>query len=221
MQVIDAATGTVLNTQTLSPFQGGDYLSWNISGNVVIKVTNLNPSTNAVVSGLFFGGKPSVTSATFLGTDTTTQGNWHGVYGADGYDIAADTSAGNPKIPSLCNPEHHRRPDLRVGRQHHRPAGPPELREHRPHRLDVVLQQHDELQPEPHRRPVAQSLALRGRFRQPSRSEQVQVIDAATGTVLSTQTLSSFQWWRIPVLDHLGQRRDQGHESQDRDERRN
>ena len=56
MQVIDAATGTVLDTQTLSSFQGGEYLSWNLSGNVVIKVTNLNSRTNAVVSGIFFGG---------------------------------------------------------------------------------------------------------------------------------------------------------------------
>ena len=54
VQVIDAATGTVLDTETLSSFTGGEYLSWNVSGNVVIKVTNLNPKANAVVSGLFF-----------------------------------------------------------------------------------------------------------------------------------------------------------------------
>ena len=54
VQVIDAATGTVLDTETLSSFTGGEYLSWNLSGNVVIKVTNLNPKANAVVSGLFF-----------------------------------------------------------------------------------------------------------------------------------------------------------------------
>ena len=58
---------------------------------------------NAVVSGLFFGGKPAVTAtANFLGTNTTTQGSWHGVYGASGYDIAADTSARNPKLPSYA-----------------------------------------------------------------------------------------------------------------------
>ena len=55
VQIIDAATGTVLDTETLSSFTGGEYLSWNVSGNVVIKVTNLNPKANAVVNGLFFG----------------------------------------------------------------------------------------------------------------------------------------------------------------------
>jgi len=33
---------------------GGTYLVWNISGHVKIQVTNVNPSPNAVVSGLFF-----------------------------------------------------------------------------------------------------------------------------------------------------------------------
>ncbi len=55
VQILDAATGTVLDTETLSSFHGGEYLSWNLSGNVIIKVTNLNPKSNAVVSGLFFG----------------------------------------------------------------------------------------------------------------------------------------------------------------------
>ena len=41
-------------------------------------------------------------SVSFVSTDTTTQGNWRNAYGADGYDIAADTSAGNPKLPSYA-----------------------------------------------------------------------------------------------------------------------
>ena len=103
VQIIDPTTGNVLDTETLGSFQSGEYLSWKLSGNVVIKVTNLNPAQNAVVSGLFFGGMPTITAtAHFLGTNTTTQGSWHGVLGADGYDIEADTSAGNPKIPSYA-----------------------------------------------------------------------------------------------------------------------
>jgi len=31
--------------------------------------------------------------ANFTGTDTSTQGNWHGVYGADGYSIANETQS--------------------------------------------------------------------------------------------------------------------------------
>ncbi|MGA7499857.1 MAG: hypothetical protein WBX00_24265, partial [Isosphaeraceae bacterium] len=41
-------------------------------------------------------------SATFVGTDTTDQGNWRNAFGADGYDIAADTSGTNPKLPSYA-----------------------------------------------------------------------------------------------------------------------
>ncbi len=47
---------------------------------------------NAVVSGFFFGGPPRPL-ATFLSTDTTTQGSWKGVYGADGYNIIGNASS--------------------------------------------------------------------------------------------------------------------------------
>jgi hypothetical protein len=36
--------------------------------------------------------------ANFVGTDTSTQGSWHGVYGADGYSIANDSQS----IPSYA-----------------------------------------------------------------------------------------------------------------------
>ncbi|QEH31592.1 IPT/TIG domain protein [Aquisphaera giovannonii] len=103
IQVVDAGTGTVLDTRALSGFQNGKYLTWNLSGHVLIRVTNTGPS-NAVVGGLFFGAAPAASgaSATFLGTDSTTAGSWRGVYGADGYNIAQDASAGNPKRPSYA-----------------------------------------------------------------------------------------------------------------------
>jgi hypothetical protein len=100
VQIIDPTTGKVLDTEAIGQFQGGAYLTWNLTGNLVIKVTSVG-AANAVVSGLFFGGKPtSIGSAHFLGTNTTTQGNWHGAYGAQGYDLALDSSAGNPKLPA-------------------------------------------------------------------------------------------------------------------------
>src|SRR5207247_1258890 len=36
--------------------------------------------------------------ASFVGTDTSTQGSWHGVYGGDGYAIANDSQS----IPSYA-----------------------------------------------------------------------------------------------------------------------
>jgi hypothetical protein len=93
VQVVDATTGTVLDTQTLSSFHNGTYLSWNISGHVVFRFTQTG-GANAVLSGLFFGGAPTSTStAKYLFSDATTQGNWKSVYGADGYTILGDVTS--------------------------------------------------------------------------------------------------------------------------------
>jgi hypothetical protein len=43
----------VLDTATITPFDGGVYLDWKVSGHVVITVTRLT-AANAVLSGLFF-----------------------------------------------------------------------------------------------------------------------------------------------------------------------
>ena len=53
IQVSNAATAVVLDTQTLSNFGGGVYLFWNFSGPIQIKVTQTT-GPNAVVSGFFF-----------------------------------------------------------------------------------------------------------------------------------------------------------------------
>ena len=54
IDVIDPSTGTVLDTRTISSFQNGDYLTWNLKGHVQFRVTS-TAGLNAVVSGLFFG----------------------------------------------------------------------------------------------------------------------------------------------------------------------
>jgi len=90
------ASGTVLNTQTLtSSFNGGIYLLWNVSGHVKFRITP-NAGANAVVSGLFFDAPTSsAATATFVKMDATTQGNWKSVYGPDGYNVIADGTS-NP-----------------------------------------------------------------------------------------------------------------------------
>ena len=52
--ILDAATGAVLDTRSISAFVNGEYLVWQVRGNVVVRVTNEPGSVNAVVSGLFF-----------------------------------------------------------------------------------------------------------------------------------------------------------------------
>jgi len=93
VQILDATTAAVLDTRSISSFTGGAYLVWNISGHVTISVTQ-NSGPNAVISGVFFGGSSTITSsASFLRSDATTQGNWHGAYGADGYSVANDSQS--------------------------------------------------------------------------------------------------------------------------------
>jgi hypothetical protein len=54
IDVIDAATGVILDSRPLSGFANGVYLRWQVTGSVVIRVTNLKPGSNAVVNALFF-----------------------------------------------------------------------------------------------------------------------------------------------------------------------
>ena len=54
MQISDAATGTVLNTQSISSFHNGLYLDYEVSGHIRVTITR-TAGSNAVLSGLFFG----------------------------------------------------------------------------------------------------------------------------------------------------------------------
>ena len=98
------ASGTVVDTRSVSNFVNGQYLVWTMSGHVTLRITSTHSAhnSNALLEGLFFGGAgpvplPSATStATFLKLDTTTVGSWKGVYGADGYNVIAGASS----IPS-------------------------------------------------------------------------------------------------------------------------
>ncbi len=94
IDVLDAATGAVLDTRTLGGFQSGQYLIWTITGHVIFRVTRTG-GVNAVVSGLFIGGGAGGGgggSATFVHTDSTTQGSWRNVYGAEGTALATEVS---------------------------------------------------------------------------------------------------------------------------------
>jgi hypothetical protein len=97
----DTGTGAVLSTQSASSLSGGKYYVWTISGNVTISFVSTGAHW-AVLSGIFFGpGAPSST-ATFVKVDTSTKGNWKGVYGGDGFNVINDTSANNPAYPSYA-----------------------------------------------------------------------------------------------------------------------
>src|SRR5262249_23769144 len=89
IEILDG-NDNVLDTRTLTSFTGGRYFVWSVTGHVEIRATA--QSTNAVIEGVFFGGAgtAATSTATFLTTDTTTQGNWKGKYGAEGYTVVGD-----------------------------------------------------------------------------------------------------------------------------------
>ncbi len=105
VQITDASTGAMLDTQTLSKFSQGVYLEWRVFGDVVITITNL-AGPSAVVSGLFIDPSSGSaadtipTTASFTKLDTTTSGNWIGVYGSQGYnDLGSGVS--NPTYATI------------------------------------------------------------------------------------------------------------------------
>jgi hypothetical protein len=68
VEILDASTGAVLNTQTVTGFGSGKYLVWDLKGNVRVRLTKI-AGFNAVLSGLFFG--PATTSGGTVQQTTT------------------------------------------------------------------------------------------------------------------------------------------------------
>jgi thermitase len=53
VDVLDAATNTVLSSQTVSSYNGGKWLVWSVSGNVKFRITRTG-GANSTLSGVFF-----------------------------------------------------------------------------------------------------------------------------------------------------------------------
>jgi hypothetical protein len=102
----DPSTNTVLASTDVTHFTSGEYVVFNVSGHVQFTITNDPGSLNAVESGIFFdpgpggssgGGTSTVTpAASFINTDTSTKGTWTGVYGSDGFSVIG----GSTSLPS-------------------------------------------------------------------------------------------------------------------------
>src|SRR5581483_7647622 len=97
LQVTDAVTGAVLDTQNLSNFTNGTYVSWNASGHVKINVT-VTAGGTGVISGVFFGG--GISPASVVMAPNQQQQFTAKVAGANNgnvtWAIANVTNPGNP-----------------------------------------------------------------------------------------------------------------------------
>ncbi|MDB6026835.1 MAG: hypothetical protein JWM68_3058 [Verrucomicrobiales bacterium] len=260
VQVTDATTGAVLNSQNVSAFNGGKYLVWEIKGHVKITFTRSSGS-NTVISGIFLdpaastttnpapivtntapvitnstpivtnttpvvtNSTPVVTNTTpvvtnstpvvtntppvvtspnaaqFVTVDTTTKGNWNGVYGAAGYNMMGYTTA----LPAFAQVTASGKTDWvwqwsttdsralqKPGVWTDREAGTwyadsfsidVNLTDGKSHRVAFYCLDWDLTS---------------------NRSQTVEISDATTGTVLSTQTVSGFGSGKYLVWDLKG-----------------
>ncbi len=190
VQISDAGTGTVLDTETISSFTSGVYLDWKVSGNLLITITR-TAGANAVLNGLFLdptSSPPPTATATFLKQDATTQGSWIGTYGAQGYDIvsgptslpANDTVTPSGQSTYTWTTTSSDPRALQVPGSSNRVAAVwysatsftvnVNLADGQAHDLELYFVDWDNK----------------------GRGEQVQISDAGTGTVLDTETISSF-----------------------------
>lgn len=107
----DLSDNAQLSSTNVTSFEEGEYLVYNVSGDVQFTISNDPGSLNCVLSGLFFdpanggnnggnsgggGGTQTPATASYIGTDTTTEGNWNGVYGQGGYSVVG----GSTSLPS-------------------------------------------------------------------------------------------------------------------------
>ena len=71
IDVIDWATNALIDSRTVSQFNGGKYLVWDIRGRVKITVNKVGGKT-AVISGIYFGGSAPTPAPTPTPTPTPT-----------------------------------------------------------------------------------------------------------------------------------------------------
>lgn len=193
VQVIDAGTGDVLDTRSISNFSGGQWLVWNLLGNLQITITNTGGWLNAVASAIAFGAKPAppatTSTATYVSTDSVTAGTWGGKYGTDGYSIIG----GQTSLPSYAqlsvtgdqtwiwqaNATDPRAPQVSPSSSSRTAACDfsitsftlnLNLTDGQTHRVGLYMVDYDNL----------------------GRSQTVQIADASSGVVLDTRTVSQF-----------------------------
>lgn len=194
ISILDAGTQAVLDTETFSNFHNGIYAVWDIQGNVIIQVTG-TAGINAVVSGIFFGPASapatSTNTATYTGSDTTTQGTWTSHYGSNGALIVNgantlpayantnltgaaewtfDSTTADPRALQIASGSASRTAavDYSTGSSFNIALS---LTDGKAHKLSLYLLDWDTT----------------------ARAETVTILDAGSNTVLNVQSFSSFQ----------------------------
>ena len=98
VSILNPQTGAVLDSHMVSSYRNGQYLIWNLSGNIEIQVTNVS-GPNAVISGLFFSppgsGIPTIWGVSqnvgTVGSSVTVLGTTFGSSGTLAFNGTAAT----------------------------------------------------------------------------------------------------------------------------------
>jgi hypothetical protein len=90
VEVVDAASNTLLDRRTIDGFTNGQWWAWQVHGHVQFRFTNL-AGPDCLASAVVFGGGAQ---AAFVSEDAVTQGNWKPYYGSDGQYIAGGVQLG-------------------------------------------------------------------------------------------------------------------------------
>jgi hypothetical protein len=206
VDVIDAASGALLDSRAATGFTDGQYLVWNIKGRVLFRI-RLTGGANAVYSAAFLdpaagGTTTGATTATFLGTNTTTLGNWKGTFGSAGYAIANDSSS----LPSYATVVHRgalwtwssTTADTRALQKGASSTDRIAATWYGYSPFDMDLNFTDG-------RSHKTSIYVLD-WDRASRVETIQVIDAASGAILDSRTVSAFsggQYWSWTIGGHV------------------
>jgi subtilisin family serine protease len=191
VSIVDAATGFTIDSEEVSNFTKGEYLSWDLQGKVDIVVTSI--SGGAVYSGLFFDA-PDTKPTAFYNIDPYTAGsNWRNTYGSQGDTIFGDANTDtNPTYVSAFSvvggtlqTVKPTTKDTRALQRNLDTTHNIEAYEATATSEDINVGISDS---------IVHTVSLYlADYNNQKRSERIQVIDAATGAILVTQDVSGFK----------------------------
>jgi hypothetical protein len=78
LEFYDHVTGQLIGWERISGFENGKYSTWNLQGNVRVKLTRIG-GPNCVMSAMFFDAEGAI-----AGADSSTSGSWKGKYASEG-----------------------------------------------------------------------------------------------------------------------------------------
>lgn len=92
VQLFDYETGRLLDARTVSNFTRGQYLTYDLAGHVQLRIVNVNPRSTAVLDGIFFDPAPTGEKQ-FIGENSADMGFWRNHYGTQGQFILGQSIA--------------------------------------------------------------------------------------------------------------------------------